>query len=179
MADDRRGKAVRNPEQEDTMRTVGSPIVACSALLVLALTACSDGPVAPFDASLLLQRAPAAAVEMTFAKQFTGDFANGPWVWEGIATLPDGREAALVSTIDLAQIRAVGSVLHAPIHWTMSGDFAMELLTEGIINLQNGIVRTNGRVLGGEYAGAAVHQEGQLVGLDASGFFRINPPAVR
>jgi hypothetical protein len=144
------------------------------AILALMTAACSDGPFASGDAGA--QYSVAAPVVISFEKEFTGDFANGPWQWDGTAVVPGIGTATLFSSIDLSQLRATGQTLHAPVYWSITAPgFSIELLTEGIINLQTGIVRTSGRVISGNHNGATVHQQGQLDGLDASGFLRIHP----
>jgi len=143
------------------------------AALALLSTACSDGLTAPPDGPQFSTSAP---IVISFTKEFTGDFAAGPWEWEGEATVPGIGAVHLFSSIDLAQLRQSGQVLHAPVHWALSdGDITIVVATHGIVNLANGIVRTNGRVVSGPYTGAAVHQEGQLTGLDAAGLIRIYP----
>lgn len=150
-----------------------------AACLSLAVAGCNEGPAAP-AADLAPSFAVTAPVLISFEKAFTGDFQAGPWQWSGAATVPGVGAVDLYSSIDLSQLRATGQVLHAPVYWLLSGPgFSMEIVTDGIINLQNGAVRTNGRVTDGSHAGAAVHQEGQLTGLDAAGTIRVLPSAVR
>jgi hypothetical protein len=149
----------------------------CAMLLPVLFAACSDGPAAPMHE---VQFATSAPVNITFEKQFTGDFAAGPWEWEGEAVVPGVGVAVLYSSIDLSQVRASGQVLHAPVYWQLTATgFSMEVITEGTINLQTGRVRTTGRVSTGDHAGAVVQQEGQLDGLDASGMIRVAPGTAR
>jgi hypothetical protein len=151
-----------------------------TAILTCVLAACSDGPAAPAADGFVAQHAVAASLLITFEKQFTGDFEAGPWQWSGEAVVPGVGTVELLSSIDLALLRASGQVLHAPVYWLLTAPgFSMEIRTDGIINLQNGAVRTNGRVADGAYAGAAAHQEGQLTGLDAAGSILIMPASAR
>jgi hypothetical protein len=120
---------------------------------------------------------PAMPVTVAFDKVFMPD--QGPetlLVWHGTATM-DGVSGALVSSIDLTLpgTRWAGSTLHATVRWVVTGDLEMEMETVGAVNFNNGIVRTNGQVVSGPYSGSQVHQQGQLTGLDASGFLRIQP----
>jgi len=169
-------------------KTLVVPILAVAAM---ALAACDAGdPVGPatahhlaaIDASAAAHARPASApVIATFSKDFMPDEPPATsMVWHGTVTL-DGVTGQLVSTIDLADPRTrwAGATLHATVRWLVTGALEMEFETDGIVNLTNGIVRTNGRVLSGPYAGSQVHQQGQLVGLDASGFLRIHPATSR
>jgi hypothetical protein len=153
-----------------------------AAAAALILSACAEGPAAPVanGQDVAAQHETAAPLLVTFEKQFTGNFESGPWEWSGQAFVPGVGTVDLYSSIDLSRIRVNGQVLHGPVYWLLTaGGFSMEILTDGIINLQTGIVRTNGRVANGAYAGAVVHQEGQLTGLDAAGTIRIMPATAR
>jgi hypothetical protein len=151
------------------------PVIALTG----ALTGCSDGPQSPgFEPAM--QQSAGAPVIVSFQKDFTG--LDGPtMIWQGQVILPDNTTADLTSTLDTSEpgTREAGATLHATVRWVITGHVGMEIETRGVINLNTGLVRTNGRVVSGEWAGAQVHQEGQLDGLDASGHFRINAAATR
>jgi hypothetical protein len=120
---------------------------------------------------------PARPATMTFDKVFMPNQGSETLlVWHGTATM-DGLSGTLVSSIDLTApgTRWAGSTLRATVRWVVTGDLETEIETIGVVNFNNGIVRTNGKVVSGPYAGSQVHQAGQLVGLDASGFLRIQP----
>jgi hypothetical protein len=142
--------------------------------LLATLTACSDGVVTPRNGAPVMQRSANAPLIIAFAKEFQG-LVGATMVWHGEVTLPDGSTSDLFSTIDLAEpgTREAGNTLHATVRWVITGSMSFEVETHGVINLRTGIVRTNGRVVAGEWAGARAHQQGQLDGLDASGFIRI------
>jgi hypothetical protein len=164
-------------------------VTAVGVLITIAAgTAACDraDPLGP-DSTELLSRAavnaaahvsaPAAPATMTFDKVFMPDQSSETLlVWHGTATM-NGVSEAFVSSIDLTVpgTRWVGSTLHATVLWVVTGALETEIETVGVVNFNNGIVRTNGKVVSGPYAGSQVHQEGQLVGLDASGFLRIKP----
>jgi hypothetical protein len=143
-------------------------------------------PLGPDSAELLSRAAanaaahvsaPATPATMAFDKVFMPDQSSETLlVWHGTATM-NGVSEAFVSSIDLTVpgTRWVGSTLHATVLWVVTGDLETEIETVGVVNFSNGIVRTSGRVVSGAYAGSQVHQQGQLVGLDASGFLRIQP----
>jgi hypothetical protein len=150
-------------------------------------TACDGAdPLGPGSTELLSSAAtnaaahvspPAMPVTVAFDKVFMpGQGSETLLVWHGTATM-DGVSGALVSSIDLTApgTRSAGSTLHATVRWVVTGDLELEMETVGVVNFNNGIVRTNGQVVSGPYAGSQVHQQGQLVGLDASGFLRIQP----
>jgi hypothetical protein len=155
-------------------------------------TAGCDGadPLGPGSTELLSSAAtnaaahvspPASPVPVAFDKVFMpGQSSETLLVWHGTATL-GGVSAFLVSSIDLTLpgTRSAGSTLHATVRWVVTGDLELEMETVGVVNFNNGIVRTNGQVVSGAYAGSQVHQQGQLVGLDASGFLRIHPATVK
>ncbi len=161
-------------------------VVPTLAVWVVAVAACDGAdPLGPTGDRLLaasaaevtLARTAAAPVEATFSKAFMPD--EGPetlLVWHGEVTL-EGVTGELVSTIDLTDpdARWAGATLHATVRWVVAGDLAIEFETEGVVNFTNGIVRTHGQVVSGPYAGSRVHQQGELDGLDASGFLRIHP----
>lgn len=164
-------------------------VLPALAVAMLALGGCADAdPLGPGtaervgvpDASAAALGRPASApVIATFSKGFMPE--EGPetlLVWYGTVTL-DGVTGALVSTIDLADpaTRWAGATLHATVRWVVTGALEIEFETNGVVNLTNGIVRTNGRVVSGPYAGSQVHQQGQLDldRFDAHGFFRIHP----
>jgi hypothetical protein len=151
-------------------------------------TAACDGadPFGPGSTELLSSAAtnaaahvspPASPVTMTFDKVFMPAQGSETFlVWHGTATL-GGVSAPLVSSIDLTLpgTRWAGPTLYATVRWEVTGDLETVIETVGVVNFNNGIVRTNGQVVSGPYAGSRVHQQGQLVGLDASGFLRIHP----
>lgn len=152
-------------------------LAAVTALFALA--GCSDDPTsAGFEPTM--QRSAEAPVIVSFQKDFMG--LDGPtMVWQGQVILPDNTTADLTSTLDTSEAgtREAGATLHATVRWVITGHISMEIETRGVINLSTGLVRTNGRVTSGEWAGARVHQEGQLDGLDASGHIRINAATTR
>jgi hypothetical protein len=160
------------------MNISGRPNLRITVALIVLLAGCSDGRVGPTAPDV--QFAVSAPVVITFEKEFTGDFAAGPWEWEGEAQVPGVGKVALFSSIDLSQVSVAGQVLHAPVSWSLTAPgFSTEAVTDGTINLQTGRVRTSGRVVAGQHAGALVQQEGQLDGLDAAGFIQIMPAATR
>lgn len=148
------------------------------AIAAAALAACAEGPAAPHAEPAFSQHKPAAApVTFSFSKDFNAAASSETLlVWHGTVE-HEGATGVLVSSIDLTQpgTRSAGQTLHATVRWEVSGDIAFVIETAGVINFRTGLVRTNGRVLSGLHAGAAVHQQGQLDGLDASGFLRVNP----
>jgi hypothetical protein len=151
--------------------------MAAAALTAMAGCDGSDplGPVPP-GASAHAAAAAAPAVA-TFSKDFNASESTETLlVWHGTMTL-GSQTGALVSTINLMTpgTRAAGATLHATVRWVVTGDLEIEFETAGVVNFNTGLVRTNGRVVSGPYAGSQVHQQGQLVGLDASGFLRIHP----
>jgi hypothetical protein len=151
-------------------------LAACDGTGPLGPGAADDG-LAPAATISSAHATPAAPVVATFEKWFMPD--EGPetlLVWHGSVTL-DGKTGDLESTIDLIEpgSRFAGQTLHATVRWVVTGDLEIEFETSGVVNLNNGIVRTNGHVVSGPYAGSRVHQQGQLVGMDASGFLRIAP----
>jgi hypothetical protein len=165
---------------EDTMRRTPDRrrSAASSALalgLAAALAGCAEPPLAPEPA---FSRAPE---HITFDKQFqAGESTETLLVWRGTVAV-GGLTGNLVSSIDLTAPGTMqsGQTLHATVRWVATGDVAFEIVTTGVINFANGIVRTNGRGVSGLGAGAQVHQEGQLTGLDAAGFLRFNPATAR
>jgi hypothetical protein len=142
--------------------------------LGVALNACSDSPL-----GLEPQLQPSFSsgpVVVTFDKQFDAITSTATLlVWNGTVEV-NGATGDLVSSIDLTEpgTKQSGQVLHATVRWVATGDVEFEIETSGIINFANGVVRTNGRGVSGLGAGAAVHQEGQLTGLDAAGLLRFN-----
>jgi hypothetical protein len=158
---------------------------------ILSLTACfitlaacerAASPVSAEDTPFLaMAKRP---VEVAFEKQlnlaasqFDGDGNPIVLVWNGTVDGLPGSD--LVSTIDFQTpgTRSAGKTLHATVVWEIStpdGTFVAE--TEGVVNFQTGLVRTNGIVTAGLRAGARVHQEGRLDDqLSAVGFLRILP----
>jgi hypothetical protein len=151
-------------------------------------TAACDGadPFGPGSTELLSSAAtnaaahvspPASPVTMAFDKVFMPAQGSATLlVWHGTATV-NGVSAFLESSIDLTApgTRWAGPTLYATVRWKVTGDLETVIETVGVVNFNNGIVRTNGQVVSGAYAGSQVYQQGQLVGLDASGFLRIQP----
>jgi hypothetical protein len=117
-----------------------------------------------------------APVVISFEKEFDAAASTATLlVWQGVVEA-NGMTGELVSSIDLTTpgTQQTGSVLHATVRWVATGDVAFEIETTGVINFQNGAVRTNGHGISGLGAGAVVHQDGQLTGLDAEGVLRVN-----
>jgi hypothetical protein len=147
--------------------------------LFVAALGCADA-----DTGLDPQFAPSfssAPVVVTFEKQFDAAASTATLlVWQGVVEA-NGLIGNLVSSIDLTApgTQQTGSVLHATVRWVATGDVAFEIVTTGVINFQNGAVRTNGHGISGLGAGAVVHQEGQLTGLDAAGMLRFNASTAR
>ncbi|CAN5689322.1 hypothetical protein BH23GEM9_BH23GEM9_14360 [soil metagenome] len=159
------------------------PASAVSTALVLglgvALGGCTDVRLAlEPDMQPAFSQAP---VVITFDKQFDAVTSTETLlVWNGTVQA-DGMTGDLVSSINLldAGTKQTGQVLHATVRWVATGDVEFEIMTSGIVNFANGAVRTNGHGLSGLGAGAVVHQEGQLTGLDAVGLLRFNPATAR
>jgi hypothetical protein len=163
-------------------------VTVVGILVTIAGAAACDraDPLGPDSTELLARAAanaaaqaspPARPATMTFDKVFMPNQGSETLlVWHGTATMK-GISGTLVSSIDLTApgTRWAGSTLHATVLWVVTGDLETEIETIGVVNFNNGIVRTNGKVVSGPYAGSQVHQQGQLVGLDASGFLRIKP----
>lgn len=147
--------------------------------LIIALTGCTETQLA-----LEPEIQPAFSnvpVVIMFDKEFNaGESTETLLVWHGTVEA-SGLTGDLVSSIDLTEpgTIAAGKTLLATIRWVATGDVEFEIVTTGVINLANGVVRSNGYGVSGLGAGANVHQQGQLTGLDAAGFLRFQPATAR
>jgi hypothetical protein len=123
----------------------------------------------------LLVGAPAAAtaasdpVLMTFDKS-----TSGPGTWSGSVS---GDVTGDLRTT-LLSVTETGVIWQVKFEWFVEGDASFTAELDGTLNTATGHVVMNGRVVEGDFFGAVVHEEGQLiepVTLHFGGLIRIMP----
>jgi hypothetical protein len=100
--------------------------------------------------------------------------ASGPGTWSGSVS---GDVSGDLST-QLLSLRETGVIWHVTFDWVVDGDAAFTARLSGTLNTSTGHVVMNGRVIDGDYLGAVVHEEGQLVNpatFQFQGVIRIMP----
>jgi len=109
------------------------------------------------------QAADAAPVYLTFAKSDP----DGNYVWNGTV---GGDLNGDLETV-LLGFSASSKILNVEFDWIVSaGENSFTARMSGILDTETGKVVMNGTIIDGWLKGAQVHEEGQLVDLDSSGF---------
>ena len=108
-------------------------------------------------------------VDLTFDKS-----TSGAGTWSG--TVSGDLDGDLTTT--LLSLRETGVIWHVTFDWVVDGDASFTARLSGTLNTSTGHVVMNGRVIEGDYLGAVVHEEGQLIDpatLHFQGLIRIMP----
>lgn len=109
------------------------------------------------------QAADAAPVYLTFAKSDP----DGNYVWNGTVGGDINGELETV----LLDFSASSKILNVEFDWIVSaGAYSFTARLSGVLDTETGKVVMNGTIIDGWMKGAQVHEEGQLVDLDTSGF---------
>jgi hypothetical protein len=130
---------------------------------------------ASFLAVPLLIAFPAAATAANDPIQLSFDKStSGPGTWSG--TVTGDVDGDLTTT--LLSVTETGVIWQVTFDWVVDGDASFTARLSGVLNTSTGRVVMNGRVIDGDYLGAVVHEEGQLVDpstLHFQGLIRIMP----
>jgi hypothetical protein len=100
--------------------------------------------------------------------------ASGPGTWSG--SVSGDVDGDLTTT--LRSVTESGVIWQVTFDWVVDGDVSFTARLSGTLNTLTGHVVMNGRVVEGDYLGAVVHEEGQLVDaatLRFQGLIRIMP----
>ena len=126
-------------------------------------------------AASLLAGAPAGAAAASVPVLISFDKStSGPGTWSG--SVSGDVKGDLTTT--LLVITETGAIWHVTFDWVVDGDASFTARLSGTLNALTGSVVMNGRVIEGDYLGAVVHEEGQLIDpatLHFQGLIRIMP----
>ena len=126
-------------------------------------------------AASLLAGAPAGAAAASDPVLISFDKStSGPGTWSG--SVSGDVEGDLTTT--LLALTDTGAIWHVTFDWVVDGDASFTARLSGTLNPSTGSVVMNGRVIEGDYLGAVVHEEGQLIDpatLHFQGLIRIMP----
>jgi hypothetical protein len=120
--------------------------------LALTLVALLAAPFAVGSAPLVA--AASDPIQIAFDKS-----ASGPGTWSGTV----GGDVNGDLTTTLLSLTETGVIWQVTFDWVVDGDSSFTARLSGTLNTSTGDVVMNGRVIDGDYLGARVHEEGQLV----------------
>jgi hypothetical protein len=126
-------------------------------------------------AASLFVGSPAAATAASDPVRISFDKStSGPGTWSG--TVSGDVDGDLTTT--LLSVTATGVIWHVTFDWVIDGDASFTARLSGTLNTSTGHVVMNGRVIDGDFLGAIVHEEGQLIDattLHFQGLIRLMP----
>lgn len=138
------------------MRT---PRLARSVVLALALAMAAVAPAGASSEPVRLEFDKSSIAAGTWSGTVTGDVTGD-------------------LTTQLLELKVTGPIWHVAFDWIVDGDAEFTARLEGTLHTGTGRVVMNGTVISGDFLGAQVHEEGQLVDpatLQFMGVIRIFP----